>query len=293
MIIEATSRADCSCRQRRADVAFLARLLSLFAVLVLAPTCFAANHVVDLQDAFPPNHMLPNDLTIAVGDTVTFRSQNNSERHNVHALDDSFRCSLGCRGDSSGASSEPVSKDWSSTVRFTKPGIVKYGCDAHPGTMTTSPATIKVVAQGIALGGYMSGNWYMPNQGGQGFQIEFTNAMDTASGKPIAVAIWFVYAPDGAGQNWIYAQGTYDAASGTVTLPAILLGGARFPPNFNPADVHEMTGAGHWGTLTFAFADCNNGTVSWHSDVQGYNSANDTSTPIIRLTQVAGTSCPQ
>jgi hypothetical protein len=48
-----------------------------------------------------------------------------------------------------------------------------------------------------------------------------------------------------------------------------------------------------WGTLTFTFSDCNNGTMSWHSDVPGYNNANDTPLPIQRLTQIAGTACPQ
>jgi hypothetical protein len=33
--------------------------------------------------------------------------------------------------------------------------------------------------------------------------------------------------------------------------------------------------------------------VSWHSDVPGYNNANDTPLPIQRLTQIAGTTCPQ
>ncbi|MHB8447727.1 MAG: hypothetical protein ACYC9P_07365, partial [Rudaea sp.] len=90
--------------------------------------------------------------------------------------------------------------------------------------------------------------------------------------------------------------GSYDTTTNTVTLPAILQTGARFPPNFNPNDVHRVgTGANPpdlWGTLTFTFTDCNNGTVSWHSDVPGYNNANDTPLPIQRLTQIAGTTCP-
>jgi hypothetical protein len=48
-----------------------------------------------------------------------------------------------------------------------------------------------------------------------------------------------------------------------------------------------------WGNLTFAFTDCNNGTVSWHSDLAGYNNANDTPVAIQRITKIAGTTCPQ
>lgn len=263
-------------------------------LLLLALQCAAVDHVVYLQDAFPPNHMSPNDLIIAVGDTVTFKNIGNNEFHNVHALDDSFRCSVGCRGGGTNTTGSPSRNDWSATVKFTKPGLVKYGCDSHPGTMT-APASINVVATSpsIALGGYLSGSWYNPDQSGHGFELEFTNQLDAGSGKPIAVAYWYVYTPDGSGQNWIFAQGTYDPAGSSVTLPAAMLSGARFPPHFDPADLHEIPDAGHWGTLTFDFSGCNNGTVKWHSDLAGYNEANDVPLPIARLTQIAGTFCPQ
>lgn len=137
----------------------------------------------------------------------------------------------------------------------------------------------------ILLGGYMSGNWYNPTQGGHGFQLELTSTHEM-------IAIWFVYTPDGSGQSWIYAEGFWDATKSTVTLPAIILTGARFPPNFNSADVHRQQPQG-WGTITFSFSDCNHGTVSWHSDAAGYNNANDTPLAISRLTDIDGASCPQ
>jgi len=131
----------------------------------------------------------------------------------------------------------------------------------------------------INIGGYISGNWYDPTEGGQGFQIE-------AATNNNMVAIWFVYSPDGTSQNWIYAQGGYSTSSNTVTLPAILLTGARFPPNFNSSDVTQTS----WGTITFTFTDCNDGTASWVSTLPGYGSG---SLPISRLTQIDGTVCPQ
>lgn len=272
----------------------LVKCVAIPILLLLNLSCAAADHVVYLQDAFPPNHMSPNDLTIAVGDTVTFKNIGNNEFHNVHALDDSFRCSVGCRGGGTNTTGSPSRNDWSATVKFDRPGLVKYGCDAHPGTFS-APATINAVAASpsIALGGYLSGSWYNPDQSGHGFELEFTNQVDAGGGKPIAVAYWYVYTPDGSGQSWIFAVGAYDPTGSSVTLPATMLSGARFPPNFNSADVRETTGAGQWGTLTFAFTDCNNGTASWHSDVPGYNAANDTPLPIVRLTQIAGSTCPQ
>jgi hypothetical protein len=132
------------------------------------------------------------------------------------------------------------------------------------------------------LGGYMSGNWFdpSPNQSGHGFQLEFTDQANTV------VAIWFVYAPDGKSQNWIYAQGTYDATKNSVTLTAVTLTGAMFPPHFDSHQVQQAP----WGTLTFTFSDCNTGTASWNSTVAGYGSG---SIPISRLTHIAGTVCPQ
>lgn len=97
------------------------------------------------------------------------------------------------------------------------------------------------------------------------------------------VAIWFVYPPNGGGQNWIYAQGTFDSTKNSVTVPAILLTGPKFPPLYNSNDLEQTS----WGTVTFS--DCNTGIASWNSTVAGYGSG---SIPIQRLTSIHGTTCP-
>lgn len=140
-------------------------------------------------------------------------------------------------------------------------------------------------SSGPGIGGFTSGNWYNPAMDGIGFQIEATTAIDPASRLPVMLAYWFTYAPDASTQAWIYAQGVYDPQSSTVTLPAIVTSGARFPPNFVHADINAVP----WGTLTFTFSDCNNGTASWTSTVPGYGSG---TMPMTRLTQIEGTSCP-
>jgi murein DD-endopeptidase MepM/ murein hydrolase activator NlpD len=140
--------------------------------------------------------------------------------------------------------------------------------------VSTAPA-----APGIAIGGYMSGSWYNPSQSGSGFLIE-------AATNNVMVAIWFVFAPVGGGENWIFAEGPYDHSKNSVTLSAYILSGAKFPPSFNPGDVTRTP----WGDITFTFADCDHGAVSWSSILPGYASG---SYPISRLTQIDGTACPQ
>jgi plastocyanin len=226
-------------------------------------------------------------LTINAGDSVTFKNVGGGE-HNVRANDNSFRCANGC--DDSGGNGTPSTANWSFTRTFNTPGTVGYYCETHGSPTAGMRGSIIVKAvtpppPTITIGGYMSGNWFNPNQGGSGFQIE-------AATNNNMIVIWFVYSPDGTQQNWIYAQGTYDTTSNTATLPAELLTGAKFPPNFNPADVHKLNDA-NWGTITFTFSDCNTGTVSWHSDFAGYNGQNDTPMAISRLTQIDGTTCPQ
>jgi plastocyanin len=221
----------------------------------------------------------PTNLTINAGDTVTFTNAGGAP-HNVHADDDSFMCSSGCRGDGSGASGAPSAAAWSAKVTFATPGTFGFHCDEHVSMGMTGSVTVNAVAPpAITIGGYMSGNWYNSGQGGQGFQIE-------AATNNNMVAIWFVYAPDGSAQNWIYAQGAYDTTSNTVTLPAIMLTGAKFPPNFKSSDITQMP----WGTITFTFSDCNTGTATWAPTMAGYTGG---TLPITRLTQIDGTSCPQ
>ena len=100
------------------------------------------------------------------------------------------------------------------------------------------------------------------------------------------LAIWFVFPPNGGGQTWLYAQGGYDPTSDTVTLPTYISLGARFPPNFT----HAEDTVTQWGTLTFKFTDCNNGTMSWNSTAAGYPPTG--TLPITRATTLAGTTCP-
>ena len=251
----------------------------LLALLLVAP-CWAANHTVSVGSA--SNGFSPQNLVIDAGDTVTFR-QSNGGGHNVHANDDSFRCALGCAGDGSGATGDPTSQNWSDTLTFNTPGVIGYKCDPHAQFGMVGTITVNAVATvpTLTIRSGLSGNWDdpTPNQDGHGFQFEIL------PGNGI-LAIWFVFTPDGTGQTWLYSQGSYDPTSNTVTLPAYLSLGAKFPPNFTHTDDHVT----QWGTVTIAFTDCNNGTASWTSTTAGYPPTG--TFPIQRVTSIAGLSCP-
>ena len=227
----------------------------------------------------------PSEVTINVGDTVTFNNLGGvNVAHNVVADDGSFRCANGC--DATGGNGTPASNEWTASVTFTKAGVFTYHCANHMNMGMTGKITVNsVAAAGQNIVGGISGNWFNPtaNQGGHGFQIEVqpNNAI---------LVIWFVFNPGGTAQNWLYMQGNYDPTKNTVSLGAVLEQGGAFPPHFDATKLSAPA----WGTLTLTFTDCNNGTAQWTSNgtsaAAGYGDI--AAFPITRLTTLAGTSCP-
>ena len=96
---------------------------ALVLTAVVAAPVLAENHVVL---ALPDNTFDPADLTIAVGDSVTW--MNEGGLHNVNAPG-FFRCANGCDGD--GGDGSPATNDWSFTLTFDDPGFISYFCDVH------------------------------------------------------------------------------------------------------------------------------------------------------------------
>lgn len=87
----------------------------------------AANHVVTAQSNLT---FSPGNLTIAAGDTVTFR--NGGGFHNVVSDPGSvttFRCANGCDGASGNGNLSSAA--WSATVTFPTAGTIGYYCEAH------------------------------------------------------------------------------------------------------------------------------------------------------------------
>ena len=81
------------------------------------------------------NNFTPRDITISVGDTVTFTNQGGF--HNVISDDgtsnnNAFRCANGCDGD--GGNGNASSDPWSFTLTFFDAEMIGYYCGIHGGT---------------------------------------------------------------------------------------------------------------------------------------------------------------
>jgi plastocyanin len=215
----------------------------------------------------------PASLTIQAGDTVTFTNMGGT--HNI--VSDTpglFRCANGCDG--TGGSGAPAN-DWSVTIPFNNAGTFGYHCELHQamgmkGTIvvTAAPQATFAITPGI------TGSWYNADQSGHGFNIEVLP-------NNIFLAYWYVF--DTSGKNlWLggVSNGAFSGNSATVNLTQTT--GGTYPP-LDPTKIVRTA----WGTLTFAFTDCNNGSATWTPGVAGFPSG---TMPIKRLTNVSGITCP-
>jgi len=137
--------------------------------------------------------------------------------------------------------------------------------------------TYTVAGSDFRIGAGITGNWYNPNQIGQGFAVEVLRD------NSILVE-WFTFAPEN-GQAWIVAQGPISGNKAVLQGYQAVGSGGRFFPNFDPSGVQKQ----FWGTITMTFADCNHGTVSWQPIAPGYVAG---TMAIQRLTLPAGLACP-
>lgn len=101
----------------------------LYAALLLCPSAaIAANHEVMVTN----NSFSPEELTVQLGDTVTFR--NSGGLHNA-ASDPgapvAFRCANGCSG--SGGNGNPSAANWIAVVTMNATGLTRYFCEVHGG----------------------------------------------------------------------------------------------------------------------------------------------------------------
>ncbi|GAA0707663.1 plastocyanin/azurin family copper-binding protein [Dokdonella soli] len=255
-------------------------LLFAASAFFFAAPALAANHIVNVGGSglvFSPSR-----LTITAGDTVTFT--NAGGFHNVASAPGavtSFRCASGCDGDGVGGNGAATSTGWSAVVAFPKAGTVPYYCEVHgaPGQGMSGTLTVQAAPAGnVAITAGFTGTWADASQSGQaGFGLE------VLPGNKL-VAEWYTFGPQG-GQSWIGGVGDINGTQAVITGFQILGPGGMFPPNFNKAQVQTQP----WGTMTFTFTDCNNGTVSWAPTAAGYTAG---SLPITRVTEPAGLTCP-
>lgn len=118
------------------------------------------------------------------------------------------------------------------------------------------------------LSGDYSGQWFDPNQSGQGLVIDVT-APD-ANNQRFLVMTWFVYLN---GQpTWVQGVGVPHAGTGAaantvaVDMQVGIFRGVSFP-------LGEARATGNlWGTATLTFTDASTGTLTWRSAYPGFNS---------------------
>ncbi len=101
------------------------------ALLCLSSSAMAADQTVIVNS----NNFSPSDITISIGDSVTFTNQGGF--HNVVSDDgtspnNAFRCANGCDGD--GGNGDASSSNWSFTLTFLTPEMIGYYCGIHGGT---------------------------------------------------------------------------------------------------------------------------------------------------------------
>lgn len=191
------------------------RIMLVVACLnTFAATAFAADHVVIARNGPGGRHFDPSPLTIAVGDTVTFKNDvGGLGFHNVTSDDGaitSFHCSDACGASPVG---DPSGSAWSSTVAFPSEGTIGYYCEAHGGsggigmsgiiivanlpTVGTDPTSISASAE---AGASTASAFLMANSG----TGELAWNVDTSSSDCVAPA----------GVPWL----TLDPLSGTIAV---------------------------------------------------------------------------
>jgi hypothetical protein len=138
-------------------------------------------------------------------------------------------------------------------------------CDAGP------PPTGFNIVPGI------SGSWYDPARNREGYAFE---VMGMPGDADYQMNAYFYTYDDVGNQMWVNGIGPVDGD--TAIVPMIVTSGTVFGPEFNPDDILVE----EWGTMTFTFSSCLEGTGSYTS-IMG-----DGTIKFDRLTYIGGVACP-
>jgi hypothetical protein len=109
----------------------------------------------------------------------------------------------------------------------------------------------------LPISGYMTGSWYLPGNGGEGI---LTQIFDNADGvSRTFAATWYTF--DALGQPfWLVAQSFFPIGATQISkVPVNYVVGGGFAGNFTSVKSTP------WGTMNFAFPDCNTLTFSYAS----------------------------
>ena len=208
------AREICTLRIRIA----VASLFTTVAILSGATSAVAENFIVDLGGGLG-FRFSPADLTIQVGDSVTWRNQGGG--HNVNAPG-FFRCANGC--DDTGGDGNPSAASWEFTRTFNEEAVIDYHCEPHQGIGMTGRLTV----QGGGQTDPGSVRFAVANVNVDEGDGTATIAVERTSGTDGAVSVDFSTA-DGSAS----AGSDYEATSGTLNWGDGESGQRTFPVTIN------------------------------------------------------------
>lgn len=193
------------------------RITLLFSLLLsIAGSAWADHYTVE---SLANNTFSPRDLTINVGDTVTW--VNRGGRHNVLSNDGSVRCAEGCDG--AGGNGDPSTSAWSFSLTFNSEELFEYICELHAGigmvgsvrvvAATSEPGTLSLgtatQSAGEAAGAF---NVEVRRSGGTDGAVSV--AYDTADGSARAGA-------DYTGASGVLSWADGEASAKSFSVPII------------------------------------------------------------------------
>jgi hypothetical protein len=120
-----------------------------------------------------------------------------------------------------------------------------------------------------------SGAFYQPERTGEGWLMEYL-------GDGQVAVQWFTYNPDGNAAR-LTGLGRING-SRVIVEQLVYVTGTEFGSKFNPDDIDVMD----WGSMTFEFFDCDNGSIVYFSRTGGWESG---TVDVTRLTSIKGSSC--
>jgi|HubBroStandDraft_3_1064219.scaffolds.fasta_scaffold12065_2 plastocyanin len=202
-----------------ARLAATAARLAATAIALAGLPAWGADHLVVTTAS---NGFSPATLTIAVGDTVTFRNDSGGF-HDAAADDGSFRCANGCDGDGHGGDGSPSTAGWSATVAFNHAGTVSYHCETHGAMGMVGSITVAVAGGSAGTLAFSAATFTVAENGGSK-----AIAVQRTGGSTGAVSVHYATS-DGtaiAGQHYTATAGTLswadgDAAAKSFSVPVL------------------------------------------------------------------------
>ncbi len=163
-------------------------------------------------------------------------------------------------------------------------GSVEFRAFGQTGQLSDFAPTTQIAGIGCQLDNvqlpplaFVSGTWFDPSRNSEGFTIHVL-----PDGR--VIMYWYTFDTTG-NQLWLIGVGTVDAGNRIVIDNVRTSSGGRFGNDFDPDDVTPTP----WGTVTFELG-CDSGTMMYNSTDPEFGSG---TLNLIKLTNIAGVSCPQ